>query len=49
MIEQVLVEVDHVGKFDGKYHAFTDINVHRVWLLQRRDGGPWRIASHQGL
>ena len=49
IIEEVLVEVDHVGRFDGEYHAFTDINVHRVWLLQRRDGGPWRITGSHGL
>ncbi|HWU88009.1 MAG TPA: hypothetical protein VN253_12070 [Kofleriaceae bacterium] len=49
VIEEVTVEVDHVGRFDGEYHAFTDVNVHRVWLLQRRDGGPWRIATVQGI
>lgn len=49
VIEQVTVEVDHVGKFDDGYHAFTDINVRRVWRLQRRDGGAWRIAEGRGL
>jgi len=49
VIDEVTVEVDHVGKFDDGYHAFTSVEVHRQWLLQRRDGGPWRIASHQGI
>lgn len=49
VIDEVLVEVDHVGKFDGEYRAFSDINVHRVWKLQRRDGGPWRITGSSGL
>jgi hypothetical protein len=45
----VLVELDHVGKFDGAYRAFNDVTVHRQWILQRINGGPWRIASAQGL
>jgi len=49
VIDEVSVELDHVGQFDGEYRAFTDVNVHRVWLLQRRDRGPWRIASAQGI
>lgn len=49
VIDEVTVEVDHVGKFGAEYRAFTDVNVHRVWLLQRRDGGPWRIASDEGV
>lgn len=49
-IEQVVVEVDHVGLFDGVYRAFSNSKTHRLWPLQRRDGGPWRIAvTDQGI
>lgn len=44
-IEQVFVEVDHVGRFDDGDRVFSSVDVRRVWTLQRRDGGPWRIAS----
>ena len=49
VVDQVLVEIDHIGRFDGEYHAFNSVAVHRLWTLQRVDGGPWRIASAQGL
>jgi hypothetical protein len=49
VIDEVMVELDHIGLFDGEYRSFTDVTVHRTWLLQRRDGGPWRIASVQGI
>lgn len=50
LVEQVLVEVDHIGLIDGVYRAYADNKVHRLWPLQRRDGGPWRIAIHdQGI
>ncbi|MBI4566521.1 MAG: hypothetical protein HY716_17725 [Planctomycetes bacterium] len=48
-IEQIPVEVDHVGLFDGETRTFNSLEVHRNWSLQRRAGGPWRIASRQGL
>ena len=48
-IEQVRAELEHVGLFDGEYHAFNVVGVNRPWTLQRRDGGPWRISSHQGI
>ena len=48
-IEQVEVEIDHVGQFDGETRVFNSVAVHRRWLLQRRAGGPWRIASRQSL
>lgn len=50
-VEQVYVEVDHVGQFDGELRAFADASVHRLWTLQRVDGGPWRIAAdcRQGI
>ncbi len=44
-VEQVEVEVDHVGWFEGRYHAFLHAGLHRTWRLQRLQGGPWRIAS----
>jgi hypothetical protein len=48
-IEEVFVEVDHVGKFEKEYRPFVDITVHRIWFLQRVAGGPWRISSVQGI
>lgn len=48
-IERVIVEIDHVGKFDGTYRAFNSIDVHRQWHLGRLDNGPWRIMTHQGI
>lgn len=48
-VEQVTVELEHVGKFDGEYRAFTAVAVHRLWQLQRVDGGPWRITTFQTL
>lgn len=48
-VDQVTVEIEHVGRFDGEYRAFTDIDLHRLVVLQRRDGGLWRIASGSGL
>jgi hypothetical protein len=48
-IEQAVVEVDHVGLFDGQYRPFMDVNVHRVWPMQRRDGGPWRVTIDRGI
>jgi hypothetical protein len=48
-VDQVVVRVDHYGLFDGEYRTFQNVNVHRQWLLQRLDEGPWRITSIQGL
>ncbi|HKX39421.1 MAG TPA: hypothetical protein VJN20_12255 [Burkholderiales bacterium] len=48
-IEEVRAEIEHVGLFDGEQRAFCVLGLHRSWTLQRRDGGPWRIASHQGI
>lgn len=45
-IEQVTVEIDHIGLFDGEYRTFQDVNTHRMWALQRRDGGPWRLSAN---
>lgn len=50
VVEEVSLELEHVGQFEGEYRAFTSsVSLHRVWTLQRRDGGPWRIASRQSL
>ena len=48
-IDRVVVELDHVGCFESVYRAFGSPAVHRHWVLHRRDGGPWRISTHQGL
>ena len=48
-IDQVTCLVDHVGSFDGEYRVFMTSFVHRRWVLQRRDEGPWRIAEAQSL
>ena len=34
---------------EGEYRAFLDVTVHRWWVLQRIDNGPWRIATLQGI
>jgi hypothetical protein len=49
VIEKVNAEIDHVGQFDDEFRAFNLINVHRQWTLGRRNGGPWRITSFQGI
>jgi hypothetical protein len=48
-VEQVRVEIRHVGLFEGVYRSFVSINVHPVWVLQRVNNGAWRIISSQGL
>lgn len=48
-LEEVTVWVDHYGLFDGEYRRFQSVNVNREWVLQRVDGGPWKIASVQNL
>ena len=48
-LEEVTVEVEHVGRVDGVYRAISDVTVSRWWRLQRLDGGPWRIASLQAI
>ena len=49
MVEGVRILLDHVGQSDGGYRTFTNLNVRRVWHLQRRDGGPWKIVDVQHL
>ncbi|HEV8595043.1 MAG TPA: hypothetical protein VGR51_05890 [Thermoplasmata archaeon] len=48
-VEQVVLETDHVGLFDSEYRAFKDVTTNRVWSLQRRDDGPWRIVTQKGI
>lgn len=49
VVEQVEVEVEHIGKFAEGYRPFTGPDVKRVWTLQRIDGGPWRITDRRGI
>ncbi|MGH6902394.1 MAG: hypothetical protein ACREIR_06600, partial [Geminicoccaceae bacterium] len=48
-VESVRVTLDHVGLIEREYRTFSNIDVHRVWRLQRLDGGPWKITEVQGL
>jgi hypothetical protein len=48
-VDQVVVWLDHYGLFDGEHRVFQNVNVNRRWILQRLDGGPWRIVSLQNL
>ncbi|PYS88276.1 MAG: hypothetical protein DMF64_20920 [Acidobacteria bacterium] len=48
-IEEVDVEIDLIGSFDGEYRAFSKPSFNRFWKLQRVDTGPWRISSVQGI
>jgi hypothetical protein len=48
-IEEVVVEIEHIGKFNGEFRPFLDVRVHRLWTLQRSNGGPWLITSRQGI
>lgn len=44
-IEEVDVQVQHIGLFDGEYRAFSDVTLTDFWKLQRVNGGPWRVAD----
>lgn len=52
-IEEVDLEIDHVGRFPEGDRIFTDTTVNRLWQLQRvdlgRGFGPWRIHSVQSI
>ena len=48
-IEQVVGELEHIGKFDEGYRPFKDVNVRRVWTLQRKNGGRWRIITRRSI
>lgn len=49
IIEKVDAEIDHIGRFDDEFRSFNLGLVHRTWTLARRKGGPWRIATFQGI
>ena len=48
-VELVVLDVDPIGLFDGEYRSFSDVDVHRIWNMQRVNGGPWKFISEQGL
>jgi hypothetical protein len=48
-VEQVKLVVDHVGKFGEHYSSVSNVYVHRKWILQRLDDGPWKVKELQGL
>lgn len=48
-VEQAKVIVDHIGYFDGEHRSFSNLYVHRQWILQRLDEGSWKIKELQGL
>lgn len=48
-VEELKVYIDHFGKVDGEYRAFSNVNVNRRWTIQRLDDGPWKIADVQHL
>lgn len=53
-LEEVKVEVQHIGLFDGVYRPFSDVTVNRWWTLQRiglpgQPIGPWRVTSLQAI
>lgn len=52
-LEETIVEMQHIGRFDDTFRAFSDVTVNRWWRLQRlgQPGamGPWRIASLQPI
>ena len=43
-VEQVAVLMDHIAHFDDGDHVFCSLETSRLWHLQRRNGGPWRIS-----
>lgn len=43
-VDHVFVDVDYVGKFGDEYRAFSHPSLRAQWLLQRENGGPWRIV-----
>jgi hypothetical protein len=49
IIEEVMVELRHIGRFDNTYRSFVSIKVNPVWRLQRINGGPWRIITDQSI
>lgn len=52
-LEEVVVEMAHIGCVDGVFRPISDVTVHRWWTLQRLGTpgamGPWRITSLQPI
>lgn len=52
-LEEVAVEMQHIGCVDGAYRPISDVTIHRWWTLQRLGTpgamGPWRITSLQPI
>ena len=48
-VEEIHVLMDHTGRFDDGDYVFCTNELTRLWRLQRRDGGPWRITSRNVL
>jgi len=52
-LEEVAVEMLHIGSVDGVYRPISDVTIHRWWTLQRLGTpgamGPWRITSLQPI
>lgn len=49
-VDQVIVDVEHLRQEkDRAARSFTDVGLNRTWVLQRFDGGPWRITSNQAI
>jgi hypothetical protein len=48
-VEQVKVIIDHIGKISDRYKSVSNLNVHRKWVLQRLNDGPWKITQLQAL
>lgn len=48
-VEQVKVIIDHIGKINDRYKSVSNLNVHRKWVLQRLNDGPWKITQLQAL
>lgn len=48
-VEMVVLDVDPIGLFDGEYRSFRSVDVHRIWHMQRVNGGPWKIVSEEGI
>lgn len=48
-VEDVRIEVEHVGRRAEGFHGFCTVGLTRVWTLQRVAGGPWRIVTENGI
>ncbi|MCP3136655.1 hypothetical protein [Pyxidicoccus xibeiensis] len=48
-VEEVVVEMSHVDRFEEVDRVFVTVSLRRVWGLQRRNGGPWRIVTRNSI